>query len=703
MRSMVAPRMRLAALATGLVLVASASAGQATPEQARAARPMTIVDLLEIPRLSDPQLSPDGTELVFVLSEADWEENERVSHLWRTRLDEPDAQARQLTFGEDGESSPRWSPDGAALAFVAKRGDDEHSQIYLLPARGGEARRVTEHETSVSDVSWDPSGAGLYFVAEDPEDAEEKRRDEQKYDVFAFDENFQQRHLWRTDLQGNAERLTEGDFSVAGYRPSRDGSRLVLHRTPTPLFDNWDEGEVWVTDPKGENGVQLTDNTVSESGATLSPDGRWVLYTSGSSPDLETYFNDNLFLVPSNGGPHRVLLESMPYEVGSAEWSADGSAIFFTANTGVRSELFRVDLATETFVQLTEGDHAVRQWRYLPELDRHVMTIDEPENPGDVWQLAGPDGALAQVTHLFDHLGEEFQLPRQEAVRWNGEDGTEVEGLLYYPLDYREGTRYPLAVQTHGGPAASDKFGFGRWGSYVQVLAARGWMVFKPNYRGSTGYGDDFLRDMVGHYYRQSHLDVMTGVDALIERGLVDGDRMVKMGWSGGGHMTNKIITFTTRFKAASSGAGAVNWISMYGQSDVRTYRTPWFGGTPWEQDAPIATYWEHSPLKDIWKVETPTIVLVGENDVRVPPPQSVELYRALRSNGVDSHLYMAPREPHGWRELRHELFKVNIELEWFERHALGREYEWEWAPGDDEEESAESDERPPGETAAAP
>jgi dipeptidyl aminopeptidase/acylaminoacyl peptidase len=156
---------------------------------------------------------------------------------------------------------------------------------------------------------------------------------------------------------------------------------------------------------------------------------------------------------------------------------------------------------------------------------------------------------------------------------------------------------------------------------------------------------------------------------------------MAKMGWSGGGHMTNKIITFTDRFKAAASGAGAANWISMYAQSDVRTYRTPWFGGSPWQKDAPIDVYWEHSPLKYVANVKTPTIFLVGEEDVRVPMPQSVEMYRALKSNGVPTHLYVAPREPHGWGELRHELFKVNVELDWFEQHVTRRKYEWEKAP----------------------
>jgi dipeptidyl aminopeptidase/acylaminoacyl peptidase len=203
----------------------------------------------------------------------------------------------------------------------------------------------------------------------------------------------------------------------------------------------------------------------------------------------------------------------------------------------------------------------------------------------------------------------------------------------------------------------------------------------QPNYRGSTGYGDDFLRDMVGHYFQNAHLDVMAGVDELIRRGIVDPDHLVKMGWSGGGHMTNKIITSTTRFKAASAGAGAANWISMYAQSDVRTYRTPWFGGTPWQKDAPISAYWDNSPLKEVWKVTTPTIFLVGEKDVRVPSPQSVEMYRALKSNHVPTHLYIAPREPHGWAELRHVLFKMNVELDWFEKYAMNRTYTWEKAP----------------------
>ena len=656
-------------------------------------RPMTIVELIDVPSVGSPRLSPDGSQILYTRTDTDWKKNGRTTHIYRINSD--GSGEVQLTNGEDGESSPRWSPDGTRVAFLAKRGEDEHTRIYVMRNRGGEASPLTDHDSSVRSFQFSPDGAHIFFTAPNAKTPEEKKKDRLQDDVFAFDEDYKQVHLFRVATDGDgpqqAERLTEGDYSVIGFRLSDDGARIAHHRSVSPLVDNRDEGEVWLMDADGGNAVQLTDNTVSEFGAQLSPDGAHVMFLSDSSADFETYFNDNIFVLPAAGGAHRLLYEDMPHEVNGARWAPDGS-IYFTANTGVRTELFHGMLDDDTPKALTAGDHSLTGWNFSAAAGKHVFGISNRENNGDLHLLPADGGDPVKVTSVFDYLAETFELPVQEAIRWKGDDGAEVEGLLYYPLDYQEGQRYPLVVQTHGGPAASDKFGFGRWSSYVQVLTARGWAVFKPNYRGSTGYGDEVLRDMVGHYYRQSHLDVMTGVDHLIELGIVDGDRMAKMGWSGGGHMTNKIITHTDRFKAAASGAGAVNWISMYGTSDVRIYRTPWFGGTPWQEDAPIDLYWGHSPLKDIYKATTPTIVLVGENDVRVPPEQSVELYRALKSNGVDTHLYIAPREPHGWRELRHELFKVNVEIDWFERHVRGIEYEWETAPGDDEEDLEATD-----------
>jgi dipeptidyl aminopeptidase/acylaminoacyl peptidase len=657
---------------------------------AQAKRPMSLVDMLEVPNLADPQLSPDGKQILFALGKADWKANTRISHIWRINTD--GTGLIQMTNGAKGESSPRWSPDGTTIAFLARRssvsgasdGGEEMTQIFLLGNLGGEARQLTRHATSVSNIRWFPSGDAIYFLASDPKTAEEKEREKQKDDVYAYDENFKQTHLWKITIADEKEaQLTSGDFSITTYSLSQDGDKIVATRAPSPLYGDQDMGEIYIIDSSGKNEIRLTNNRVEEINVRLSPDKREVLLIAGADQNFEPYFNSNLFLTPASRGSTQLVLPDFPCAIDAAEWSSDGKSVYLITNMGVHAELQVLDLATKKVRRLTDGPHAITPGSLSSRGDRHVFALSDPTNPGEVYIFGPGDPAPVQVTHVFDYLSRDFKLPRMEKVQWKGSDGATVEGVLTYPLDYEEGKRYPLVVCTHGGPQASDKLTFGSWSQYRPVLAARGYAILQPNYRGSTGYGNAFLRDMVGHYFRQAHLDVMTGVDYLIQRDIADPDRMVKMGWSGGGHMTNKIITFADRFKAASSGAGAANWISMYAQSDVRSFRTPWFGGTPWQKDAPIAAYWDNSPLKDVWKVKTPTIFLVGEKDVRVPMPQSVEMYRALKSNGIPTHLYIAPREPHGWGELRHELFKMNVELEWFEKYATKRPYTWEKAPAD--------------------
>ena len=532
-----------------------------------------------------------------------------------------------------------------------------------------------------------PDGSSLLFIAPDPKTAEEKQRDKEKDDVYAFDENFKQTHLWKVDVKTGAEtRLTSGDFSVTNYTVSNDGRKIALHRQPTPLLGSGADSEVWTMNADGSGAVQLTKNTVQERDAALSPDDSQVLFVSAANARFEDYYNGRLFIAPAAGGPPRALVgDTDPYDVDRAVWSADGKSIVFLANLGVHEELFSVPAAGGKPRQLTSGKHSIGGVSRAG--DRFAFTLSDSTSGGEVCVMSANETAPKPVTHVFEYLARDFKLGRQEAIQWKGADGATVEGILTYPADYQPGQKYPLAVMTHGGPQAADKYSIGSMAYEFQVLAGKGYATLQPNYRGSTGYGDAFLRDMVGHYFQQAHLDVMTGVDELIRRGIADPDRMLKMGWSGGGHMTNKIITFTDRFKAASSGAGAANWISMYAQSDIRSFRTPWFGGTPWQKNAPIDTYWNNSPLKDVANVRTPTLFFVGERDPRVPMPQSIEMHRALKANAVPTHLYIAPREPHGWTELRHQLFKLNTEIEWFEKYVTKRPFTPEKAPGDDKKD----------------
>jgi len=649
---------------------------------------MKPVDLLGVPLQADVQLSPDGSRLLFTRTAADWEHDRTVTHIWMVGAD--GGVPVQMTNGEKGESAPRWSPDGASFCFVARRGGKE-AQLWVQRADGGEAVQLSRHDTSVADPTWSPDGTRIYFTAADALSKEDEARRKSSGDVISFDRDYQQEHLWFVAVADGAEqRVTEGEFSVGGYTLSRDGATLAYRAAPTPLFDDTDESEIYVRPLGGGEPRRLTTNRVPESSLEVSPDGRSLLFVADANQSFDGYYQGNLFVLPISGGAARMLIPEFVGEVRSATWSADGRAVVFVATVGVREHLYRVETESGIVAAMTAGDWSVRSWQLEPRCGALAYVSVSPSSPGDLW-LAAPGTEARRLTEFEAQVAAEFQLPRVEVVRWPGRDGVEVEGILTYPLGYLAGTRAPLVVQTHGGPAAASTLAFSRWATYTPVLAAMGYAVLDPNYRGSTGYGDEFLRDMVGHYFKEADDDVMAGVDAMIARGLADPDKLVIMGWSAGGHMTNWLVTQTDRFKAAASGAGAANWISMYAQSDVRIYRTPWFGGTPWEEGAPIATYLEHSPISHVWRAKTPTLILVGEKDPRVPMPQAVEMFRALRANGVETELLVFPDEPHGPRTLRHRLHKINAELAWFERHVFGRAYEMETPPQAGDAEPAEA------------
>ena len=639
---------------------------------------MSLVDIATLPRVVDPQLSPDGKTVVYMLSEPDWNAGRAIYHLWRQ--DTLGGAPVQLTTGAAGDTpgSTRWSPDGTSVVFVRA------GQLMQLTPGGPsrDARAVTAHATPVSSPAWSIDGNRVYFIAADAPTADDRERERRRDDIYALDENLRPRQLWSVSVASGAETaVTSGPSSVLSFRLSRDGSLIVVERGPTPLEDDKHRAELWVMDAGGGNAREVTHNDIEEVQPEVSPDNTRILFLAETNEKLEPYYNSNVFVMPAAGGTPKPVLPDFQYAIDQAAWSPDGSSILAVANMGVHSEIIEIDPSMRQWKPLTNGDHYIPPtWSVVAQAGQMVFQFDEPARFGDVWTLAIPAtrtataAAPVRVTGAFDALERTFVLPRQEKVAWKSADGTTIEGVLFYPTDYVAGRRYPLVVQMHGGPGDSDKFGAGAGLllNYFPVLTGHGYAVLRPNYRGSTGYGNAFLRDIIGAYFRNMHLDVMTGVDALVKRGLADPDRLVAMGWSAGGHLTNKLVTTTTRFKAASAGAGMANWTSMYAQTDTRTDRTVWFGGTPWQKNAPIATFWNHSPVKDAANVKTPTLFFVGENDVRVPLSQSIEMYRALRSHGVPTHLYVAPREGHQWQELRHQIFKANTELAWFARYALG-------------------------------
>ena len=660
---------------------------------AQSKRSMTMIDLLELRRGLNPQLSPDGKTLIFHQSHADWKAD---GPIWNVFRQDVGGASRQITFSDGGDipgpGDLRWSPDGKTILLVRASGGPP--QIWLMPADGGESRALTHHATAVYPPigpMWSADGKTIYFVAADPPTADERERARVRDDVRAVDEDYKQRHLWKVTVATGAEQqITTGDFSILSFRLSRDGTRIAMERGITPSDGDLMYGEVWVSDADGGNAHAVTRNRIAEYDPELSPDNSQVLFLSEANAQLEQYYNQTLFVVPAKGGTPVQLVPDLA--VDSATWAPDGKSIIAAVNLGVHSEFFRIDVPSSSNpssprtkpAQLTNGRHfIVPGWGIFSDANRIVWQFDEPTRFGDVWTMPiDASTPPVRITGIFDRLDSDFALATQERVEWKGADGTSIEGILFVPATPRPPKGYPLVIQMHGGPKDSDKFGAGPGLTqfYPVVLAAKGYAVLRPNYRGSTGYGNTFFRGIVGGYFKHQPTDILNGVDELVKRGMADPDRLVLMGWSAGAHLTNKLITMTPRFKAASSGAGISDWVSAYAQTDARNDRTVWFGGTPWEKDA-FQRFWAESPLKDVANVTTPTLFIIGENDARIPMAQSVEMFRALRSIGVPTNLSVAPRENHQWTGLHHLLWKSNEELKWFEKYAMGRVYVAEKAP----------------------
>lgn len=661
-----------------ILLIATAVFGQEK-------RPMNFVDVLNLKYIRGQALSPDGDQILFTQAKADWKKNKSIGHIYRINVD--GSGMVQMTNGKDGESGGTWSPDGKTIAFVTKRG--EKPQIHFLNNSGGEAIEFSDHETGVGQFEWAPDGKTIYFLANDAKSKEEKKRDKIKDDAFLFERNWKHRHLWSIDVDSKEEkRLTDGDFTIRDFSISRDGKSIVSVRTPTPLYDDVLNAEIFLMDLSSGDMQQITSNKVYETNASLSPDETQILFVADANEAMDDhYFQSALFTVPASGGTPKYLLPDFTPEIYQAVWSKNGKEIYFTANMGVHVEIFSVQLKNGKVKQLTDGAHGIYGFDYVPQIDRMAYWVNSPHNPGRLMTSRIKSFAPKLVYNPYSECLKGFDLAKVESIQWKSVDGQTVEGVLIYPVGYEEGKRYPLLAHTHGGPMSSDKLTFD---GYAQARAGRGYAILKINYRGSTGYGNDVLRDMVGHYFLHADDDVITGVKHLVDIGLADEDQLGTLGWSAGGHMTNWLITETDMFKGASSGAGASNWISMYAQSDVRIYRTPWFLGDPWHADSPLDTYREHSPIFRIHRAKTPTLVLVGENDRRVPMPQSVEIYRGLKANNVPTELVVFPRSGHGPRELQHRLYKMNVEFEWLEKYIRNKEFKYDRPPEDKEKDEKE-------------
>jgi len=662
----------------------------APPAQAQYKRAPTLDDLLDLVQLSSPQISPDGTRILFTKSEIKkWTDNKRVATVWIANADGSNA---YQFLGSDKDQSPKWSPDGKLVAFLSTRDagstdqaregqDGGGGQIWLIPAAGGEAWKLTSNKGSLRTFEWSADSASLFFVAADPKGDDQKAAEKAGDDAIFVDEgpNGQSSgtysNLWIVGVADKKERQISRDKMLIGdFEPAPDGTRIALiYRTEAARNGQY-LSEIAVVEVESGAKKDLTKNEAPEGSLRWSPDGATVSFTAASATSWELA-EDRLWLLPAAGGAARRVSDAFTGDIRTYYWAPDGAAIYFAGQQRGRSGFFQLDVKTGRVRTIATGDWSGNLDSVTANLSRGAAVISSPRTAGDVHVVTFATGDIARVTNANPQL-DTFELARHRWVTWKSKDGMEMEGLLWQPEDARG--KLPLLVSVHGGPAGVWSAAFR---SINHIYASLGWAVFEPNVRGSSSYGDALLRGNMKDIGGGDYQDLMTGVDALIAQGVADPDQLAIRGWSYGGILGGWTITQTTRFKAASLGAMVSDWTSEYAMGFNHDIRRWYIGGPPWENPE---AYRRQSSYTHVAKVSTPTIILHGERDTTDTIGQSTMFYQGLKDRGVPVRFIRFPREPHGFREPRHQRIRDAEEIAWLMKHARG--IDWTAPPREDDE-----------------
>ncbi len=626
---------------------------------------------LKTKALGSPRVSPDGTLVVYTVTNEvlTADKSEYVTQIWLASAD--GKRNDQITFSDKTSTNPKFSPDGNWLAFTSTRKDNK-SNIYVLRVSGGEAEMITDVKSGVGDFEWSPDGRWIAFTMNDPKSDDEERADRGRNDFRWVDENIKMSRLYvmpvTKDANGKREprKLTSMERSVTGFDWSPDGAKIAFSHVSDPRADFWPSSDISVVDVAGGTVMALAATNLAESDPIYSPDGKSIAMSVSDGP-VRWAQSNRINIVPAEGGTAKVMPLSYDGQPGMVGWSEDGTKIYFIEGKGVATGLYQIDVAAEKITEPLPGSALLTGVSISPKGDIFAVVGQGASQPPAVFLGKLTDSGPVKVSTANDEVAK-MQVGKTEVVKWKSKDGREVEGLLTYPNNYAAGTKVPLIVNIHGGPAGvfSQNYIGGRGVYPIATFASRGYAILRPNPRGSSGYGTEFRRANIKDWGVGDYEDIMSGVDHVIAMGVADPDRLGVMGWSYGGYMTSTIITKTTRFKAASAGAPVTNMMSFNGTADIPSFIPDYFESEFWDKPE---IYAKHSAMFNIKNAKTPTLIEHGEADVRVPISQGYELYNALKRQGVPTRMIVLPRQPHGPNEPKMQLAAMQANLDWFEKY----------------------------------
>jgi dipeptidyl aminopeptidase/acylaminoacyl peptidase len=681
--------LRLVSFAVLLAVPLLLPATQAPP----AKRPITIADFFRIQQVHDPQIDTAGHWVAYTVTSTNLTKDKSESRIWMVPAS--GGEAIPLTAEDASSTHPRWSPDGKWLAFLSAR-DQGKTQVWLLNRLGGEAQKLTNTPQDVKDFVWSPDSTRLVLILKDasPEElaaASEKAKGEATkekepktpkpwvIDRLQFKEDtigyldHRRTHLYIFDLASKSlTQVTSGDFDDSEPAWSPDGKLLAfVSNRSLPDPDRTYDTNVWIvaadnTD-KGAHLTQVTTNPGADFSPAWSPDGKWIACVTQLDPKLFQYATQHIAVmqVPALGekpGVAKVLTLALDRNSTEPHFATDGKSVYFIADDDGTQNLLQVNMADEKITRPIGGRLMLYSYSLSKsgEIAANITTLDRPS---EIFTLIG--GKLERVTHTSDALMSQLKLSQGEYVSFKSKDGTIVHGYLYKPLDYVPGKKYPTLLRPHGGPVWAY---YAEFSHLAQLFAANGYAVFLPNPRGSSGYGEPYCKAIWADWGGKDFEDDMAMVDYAIAQGIADPDKLGVGGWSYGGISTDFIIGQTNRFKAAISGAGASEFISLYGHDEYqRDYYTEL--GYPWEHRA---TWDKLAYFYKVENIKTPALFMGGNLDANVPVLGGEQMYQALRALGRQTELVVYPNEYHEFTIPSHIEDRLKRYLAWYNHYVKG-------------------------------